>query len=71
MTQGDDPRFNLPAGKKLTRETERELMELWASVDFRTLTDDEIESVVGDPLPVPSIKRDFYTGQYPVKGPFR
>lgn len=41
-------------------------MELWESVEFRTLTADEIEGVVGDALPVPSIRRDFFTGQYPV-----
>lgn len=63
--KGNDPRSNLPAGRILTRETEDELMDLWASVDFRTLTDTEIEGVVGAPLPVPSIRREFPTGRYP------
>jgi hypothetical protein len=41
-------------------------MELWESVDFRTLTDEEIEGVVGDPLPTPTIRREFPTGRYPI-----
>lgn len=68
MTQrGNDPRFQLPAGRLLTSETEVELMEFWEAQSFRTLTAQEIEDIVGDALPVPSIKRDFQTGRYPVR----
>ncbi|MEE4109548.1 MAG: hypothetical protein V2I24_09385 [Halieaceae bacterium] len=66
MAKGNDPRSQLPAGRILTRETEDELMSLWASVDFRTLTDTEIEGVVGAPLPTPTIRREFPTGRYPI-----
>jgi hypothetical protein len=63
---GNDPRYRLPPGRLLTRDLERELVALWAANDFATLTDEQIESVMGAPLPTPSIRREFGTGRWPV-----
>lgn len=66
---GQDPRNNLPVGRSLTRETHDALMTLWASVDYRTLTPLEIQSVVGAPIgEVPTIRRVFETGEHPPVG---
>lgn len=61
------PLNHLPAGRILDRPTHDALMSFWASVDYRILTADEIEVIVGDPLPNPVIKRDWETGLYPVR----
>lgn len=62
---GQNPLFNLPAGRVLDRDTHDELMTAWAAVDFRTMTDGEIEAVVGAALSTPSFRVEFGTGLHP------
>ncbi len=61
---GFDPFKNLPAGKVLTKPQHD---ALWAEAILlgRELTTSEIENIVGTPEDVPSIPRDFETGEYP------
>lgn len=62
---GLDPRFSLPAGRRLTQATEDALMAYWQSVSKRTLTSQEIINIVGAPLPNPIVHTEFATGEYP------
>ena len=62
---GEDPRYNLPDGRILDRDTHDALVVAWAAVNFRTMTSAEIEAVVGAPLDTPSMRVEFGTGLYP------
>ncbi len=60
-----DPTAHIPDGIILDCDTYHELMTFWAGVGGRVLTEDEIVAITGNALPVPSLKVEFGTGDYP------
>lgn len=64
MTDSYDPTANLPAGRVPTAEQDREIMQAFADNGGQPLAEGVVESIVGGPLPAPTISRDWETGQH-------
>jgi hypothetical protein len=63
---------NLPAGYVITRATLDALQEAFEANGRQPLSDAQVEGVIGQPLPTPTIKRSFPTGEHPAahRNPF-
>ena len=66
-TDGWNPTAHLPAGRILDRATSEALYAAWAAVGYEDMSDAAIEAIVGAPLDPVVMKREFGTGEYPVK----
>lgn len=72
MTTTYDLTANLPAGRKLTRELLDALDQAYVDNGRQPLTSSQVEAVLGAPLPTPTIKRAFPSGEHPAadRSPF-
>jgi len=72
VSESYDITANLPAGRILTTETLDALHQAYVDNGSEPLSAAQVESVLGAPLPTPTIKRSFPTGEHPAanRNPF-